>query len=199
MSPHMCGDALPCFCFHRASPMRMEVSVSALCPHSVEVFYPTQLSGFHGHGLTGRCDVLACKDTRGKEQHSVQDTEQVHILRLICLSSSRTVSRLSVSSFIQFAWLFLFPIWSSRFAAWTFLKRCSAKSANIGTRSQAGKIPFVARSPGHNTHQKAIIWCLGNLSKACGFALSRKTWHSSRLSGQQGWAERPSLCGLSWP
>lgn len=84
MSPHV-SNALPCFCFHRASPMRMEVSGSVLCPHSLEESYPGQLSRFHKHSLTGRRDVLACEAIRKKEQLSVLGPEEVHIPRLVCL------------------------------------------------------------------------------------------------------------------
>lgn len=53
--------------------------------------------------------MLAGKDIREEVRHPVKGTEQMHIPRLVCLSSSRTVSRLNVSSFIQLAWLILFP------------------------------------------------------------------------------------------
>lgn len=43
-SPRVCSNALPCFCFHRASPVRMEVSVSALCPVCGRMFPSVQLS-----------------------------------------------------------------------------------------------------------------------------------------------------------
>lgn len=89
--------------------MRMEVSGRAVCPHSLEESYPGQLSGFHDYRLSGSCNVLVCEVIRKKEWHSVQGTEAVYVPKLACLSSSRMVSRLTVFSLIQLAWLLPFP------------------------------------------------------------------------------------------
>lgn len=45
--------------------------------------------------------------------------------------------------------------------------------------------PLVARAPGHDRHQKAITWCLGNFSKACVFTLNQKTAISSASQGNK--------------
>ena len=95
----------------------------------------------------------------------------------------------------------ILPIQSPRFTAWAFLKRCSAKGTNIRIRSLTGMSPFVlvVRSPGHNTHQKVIIWCSGNLPKASGFSLTEKTAVSPAFQGNRAGQNIPPWEGDSWP